>query len=43
MCGIYVEVSETDKNHTWLTADEINQQVALPTAFRQFWEETGYV
>ena len=43
MCGIYVEVSEIDKNHTWLTADEINQQVALPTAFRQFWEEIEYV
>ncbi len=43
MRGIYAEVSETENNYTWLTAQEINEQIALPTAFRQFWEEIDYV
>lgn len=43
MRGIYMEVSEPSGNCTWLTAEEINASAALPTAFRQFWEEIDYV
>ncbi len=39
MKGIYLEVSDTSGNFQWFTAEEINTQAALPTAFRQFWEE----
>ena len=38
MKGIYLEVAETDPHFRWFTADEINTQAALPTAFRQFWD-----
>lgn len=37
--GIYLEVAEPEGNFVWLTAQEINTKAALPTAFRQFWEE----
>ena len=43
MRGIYLEVSEPAGDFFWFTAEEINAQAALPTAFRQFWnleEET---
>ena len=43
MCGMYVEVAETDMDHTWFTAEQIRIEAALPTAFRQFWEEIDYV
>ena len=43
MSGVYVEVDTETDDFVWLTADEINKEAALPTAFRQFWEETGYV
>ena len=39
MKGIYLEVAERGGTFQWLSADEINAQAALPTAFRQFWEE----
>ena len=39
MRGIYLEVAEMDGEFTWMTAQQIEQQAALPTAFRQFWEE----
>ena len=39
MTGIYWEVSQPVGNFVWLTADEINRQAALPTAFRLFWKE----
>ncbi len=39
MKGIYLEVAERSGTFQWLSADEINAQAALPTAFRQFWEE----
>ena len=39
MRGIYMEVAEPDDVFIWLTADEIEEKAALPTAFRQFWEE----
>jgi A/G-specific adenine glycosylase len=43
MRGIYIEVSQEYKRFTWLNPEEINGQAALPTAFRQFWEEIEYV
>ncbi len=43
MYGIYLEVSEPGGDLTWLTPEEIRTQAALPTAFRQFWEETENV
>ena len=38
MRGIYLEVAEPVGDFTWLTAEEIEKEAALPTAFRQFWE-----
>lgn len=39
MEGIYLEVSEKAGDFHWMTAAQINAQAALPTAFRQFWQE----
>ncbi len=39
MKGIYLEISEPAGNFTWFTEEEIETAAALPTAFRQFWEE----
>lgn len=36
MSGVYMEVSEPSGPFTWLTAEQIGAQAALPTAFRQF-------
>ena len=38
MCGAYVEAVNCGGDYLWLTAEEINSQIALPTAFRLFWE-----
>ena len=38
MYGAYVETANCGGDYLWLTADEINSQIALPTAFRLFWE-----
>ena len=43
MRGYYLEVSECTEGLTWLTAEEIRRDAALPTAFRQFWEEIDHV
>ena len=43
MRGVYIEVSEPDGSLEWFTPAQINKQAALPTAFRQFWEETENV
>ena len=40
MQGIYLETAEQAGDFIWLTAEEIQTQAALPTAFRQFWEES---
>ena len=40
MRGVYMEVTNMDKQFQWFTRDEVNDKIALPTAFRQFWE--GY-
>ena len=39
MQGFYLEVAAPAGDFTWLQADEIRQNAALPTAFKQFWEE----
>jgi A/G-specific adenine glycosylase len=39
MRGVYMEVARTDGKYIWMTPGQINEQAALPTAFRQFWEE----
>ena len=36
MKGIYLESAEPAGNFQWFTEDEMKQQAALPTAFRQF-------
>ncbi|MBQ6891932.1 MAG: A/G-specific adenine glycosylase, partial [Clostridia bacterium] len=43
MKGIYLEVAEPAGPFTWLTARKIRQEAALPTAFRQFWEDESDV
>ena len=43
MKGIYLEVTEKGGPFVWLTAEQIEGQAALPTAFRQFWEEENNV
>ena len=39
MKGIYLEVAEESGGFSWFTAEQIDAQAALPTAFRLFWEE----
>lgn len=39
MRGFYVEVKDKAPGLTWLTPEEIASLAALPTAFRQFWQE----
>lgn len=39
MRGIYMEVTDNNSAFTWMTAEQIEREAALPTAFRQFWEE----
>ena len=43
MSGIYMEVKERTGNLMWMDAEQIRKEAALPTAFRQFWEEVEYV
>ena len=43
MRGIYLEVAEETDQLVWLTAEQIDATAALPTAFRQFWEEADHV
>ena len=37
MLGTYIVVDETGGEFVWLTAEQIEKDAALPTAFRQFW------
>ena len=39
MRGFYMETAEICDEFVWMTADEIEKSAALPTAFRQFWED----
>ncbi len=41
--GIYLEVDSMPERFQWLTPDQISHEAALPTAFRQFWEELSNV
>ena len=43
MCGIYMEVRNINEEYTWLSAEQIRGEAALPTAFRQFFEEIDNV
>lgn len=43
MNGVYMEAGDMPDSYTWLTAEEIEESAALPTAFRQFWEEINHV
>ena len=43
MRGYFLEVTKCTPGLTWLTAEEIRRDAALPTAFRQFWEEIDHV
>ncbi len=39
MRGIYMEVEVPGKEYIWRSPEEIEKEAALPTAFRQFWED----
>ena len=39
MRGFYIEVASEEGKPSWFTREQIEFQAALPTAFRQFWEE----
>ena len=41
--GVYLEISEKSESFRWYTEESIESGAALPTAFRQFWEEREYV
>ena len=43
MRGIYLEVMKKTGDFRWFRSEEVNRSAALPTAFRQFWEERDYV
>lgn len=43
MSGIYLEVDALAGDYAWFTAEQIRKETALPTAFRQFWEEIDNV
>lgn len=43
MRGFYLEVAQPGGSFVWMTGEEINRDAALPTAFRQFWEELSHV
>lgn len=43
MRGLYLEVSQPAGPYHWFTKEEIESRAALPTAFRQFWEEIDHV
>lgn len=43
MTGFYLEVKENSPAFTWMTAEMIREKAALPTAFRQFWEDIDRV
>ena len=43
MRGVYLEVAEPAGDFIWMTRSQIDTEAALPTAFRQFWEEADHV
>ena len=38
MTGYYLDVKETTGDFVWMSAEEITEKAALPTAYRQFWD-----
>ena len=43
MRGMYLKTANRNERYTWLTAEEIDTQAALPTAFKLFWEEADSI
>lgn len=43
MEGVYVQVDRKDPRFVWMTRAALEADAALPTAFRQFWEEVPHV
>ena len=43
MRGYFVEVAQPGGDYVWMTEETVESEAALPTAFRQFWEEKDYV
>ncbi len=43
MTGYYLEVTEASAQFSWFSPAQIHTSAALPTAFRQFWEELDHV
>lgn len=43
MRGFYIDVDKPGADYQWFTPEQIDTQAALPTAFRQFWEEREHV
>lgn len=43
MRGLYLEAEAPAPGFVWMTPEQINARAALPTAFRQFWEEIDHV
>ena len=43
MRGWYLSVAEMNEKFVWLEAERIRGEAALPTAYRQFWEEIANV
>ena len=39
MTGYYLEIAKKVPNFHWITAEEVEREAALPTAYRQFWED----
>ena len=39
MRGYYLEVADLGGEYQWLSSRQITEEAALPTAFRQFWDE----
>ena len=38
MRGYYLDVQNTAGDFVWMTAEQVAQEAALPTAYRQFWD-----
>ncbi len=43
MQGVYLDVKNEGGDYVWLSEEEIDRTIALPTAFRRFWKETEHV
>ncbi len=39
MRGYYLDIQEPKGDFRWLTAEQLEEEAALPTAYRQFWEK----